>query len=121
MDKDLAFISLLVDDISVVNGLHEPIPVATVLRQWAKDYTMFYEYLSAREFPENYSIFVPDFWHIAYGDAKCLAKEDATELWESSVTLRNDARFVEDWTELVIKPHPGTRVGIKAGKVLSTV
>jgi hypothetical protein len=121
MDKDLAFISLLLDDVSIVNGLGERLPVAQILRRWAADYTKFYEYLNAREFPENYSIFIPDFWHITYGDAKCLPSEDAKDLWESAVTLRNDARLVEDWTELVTKPQPGTRVGVKAGPVLCSV
>lgn len=118
-DKDIAAISLFVNDAEIVNGFGQSLPVADTIRQWAQDSERFYKYLNAGEFPEDYSIFVPDFWHIAYGRAKCLTPEDAKTLWDSSVVLRNDARLVEDWTEMVVQPHPGTRIGIKPGKVFA--
>lgn len=119
MASDLDFISLLIDNESIVNGLGVSLPMSKIIEGWAHDYRQFYAYMDAGEFPENYHIFIPDFWHIAYGDAKCLPKEAADALWNSAVTLRNDARLLnEDWSELVVYPCPGQRIGIRAGRTL---
>lgn len=117
MDNDLGFISLLVDDKSIVNGLGEKLPISQIIADWAKTSEQFYNYLDIGEFPAGYSVFIPDFWHITHGQAKCLPKEDAERLWDSAVLLRNDTRLLETWTELVVQPCPGQRIGIKAGKV----
>jgi hypothetical protein len=107
-NMDIEYISLLIDNNSVVNGLGESVKAAETIRNWGSDMTQFYKYLTDGFFPNNYSLFVPDFWHIAYGDAKCLPKTEADLLWESTVAARTEAMPFVKMTEMGVRPHPGT-------------
>jgi hypothetical protein len=106
----LEFIALLLDNNSVVNGRHESVRVADTIRNWARDLTEFQGFLAEKKFPADYSLFVPDFWHIAYGDAKCLPAEEADALWSSTVNAREAAMPYLKAYELVVTPHPGSRL-----------
>lgn len=107
---NLEYIALLLDNDSVVNGLHESVRVSDTIRNWAKDLAQFQEFLAAKKFPPNYSLFIPDFWHIAYGDAKCLPAEEADTLWNSTVNAREAAKPYVYAYDLVVKTHPGSRM-----------
>jgi len=107
---DIEYISLLIDNNSVVNGFGESVKAAETIRNWGHDMNQFYKYLSDGFFPSEYSLFVPDFWHITHGDAKCFPKVEAEQLWGSTVAVRREAMGFVKTTEMVIKPHPGTKL-----------
>ena len=109
----IEYISLLIDNKSVVNGFGKSVKASDTILQWAKDLKEFKSHVEAGVFPDGYTLMVPDFWHIAYGDAKCLPKEDADTLWQSSVDAREIATPYIQETEMVIKPHPGTKLHLK--------
>jgi hypothetical protein len=107
---DIEFISLLIDNDSVQNGLGESVKASDTIRNWGKDMTQFYKYLSDGFFPQDYNLFVPDFWHITHGDAKCLPKVEGELLWESTVAARKEATPFIKSTEMVLRPHPGSKL-----------
>jgi len=106
-------ISLFVDNSSVVNGLGKSVKTADTILKWGRDLQEFQSHLASKDFPTGYSLLVPDFWHIAYGDAKCLPKAEADELWESTVEARKAAEPFIESTEMVLSPHPGTKLHLK--------
>jgi len=107
------YISVLVDNDGTINGLGESVKVSETILKWASDLALFQEHLASKTFPQSYSLLVPDFWHICYGRAKCLPKVEADELWESTVEARKAAEPFVDCTEMVLRPHPGTRLHLK--------
>lgn len=110
----MEYISLFLDNTSVVNGFGQSIKVADTVLNWGIDLKIFEGYLASPSgFPKGYSLFIPDFWHITHGDAKCLPKMEAEELWESTVKAREKASSFIDSTEMVLSPHPGTRLHLK--------
>jgi hypothetical protein len=114
MTPDIGHLSLFLDNSTIRNGLGENVRVADTVAAWSVDYLQFRGYLGyGMGFPDNYSLFVPDLWHITYGDAKCLPEKEAEELWYSTVWVRNHAKPFIESTEMVLKPHPGTRLYFK--------
>jgi hypothetical protein len=112
---DLRYLTLLVNDTDTVNGLGESVLLRATLEKWIDAYEEFYRHFIAGEFPAGYKIFVPDFWHVTFGDAKCLTKQDAALLWESVVQVQKcSAPFVQE-TELILRPHPGSMIHLNTG------
>lgn len=107
------YISLFVENDRVVNGFGKSVKISDTILKWSKDLISFQGYLSTKTFPQQYSITIPDFWHICYGDAKCLPKAEADELWQSTVEARKAAEPFIESTEMVLSPHPATRLHIK--------
>jgi len=110
---NIGYISLFVDNKSIVNGLGKSVKAADAILKWAKDLQEFQQHLACKNFPNQYSLVVPDFWHIAYGDAKSLPKAEADELWESTVEARKAAEPFIESTEMILLPHPGTKLYLK--------
>lgn len=117
----IEYISLFVDDSSIVNGLGKKLKVSKTILTWANSLKKFQERLATKSFPEGYSLFIPDFWHIAYGDAKCLPKFEADELWDSTVKARESAKPYIESTEMVLSPYPGTRFYLKNNVPYETI
>ena len=115
--NDIATISLLVDNKSIVNGHGKSVRASDTILQWAKDLQEFKSHVESGDFPAGYTLLIPDFWHIAYGDAKCLPKEEADTLWQSSVEARELATPFIEGTEMVLQPHPGTKLHLKNNNV----
>lgn len=83
---DLGYISLFLDNDEVVNGLGESKRVSEVIANFGRDVQEYCTYVNS-EFPPGYQLYVPDFWHIAFGRAKCLTQEDGQLLWDVSSFL----------------------------------
>lgn len=83
---DLGYISLFLDNDEVVNGLGESKRISEVIANFARDVKEYCEFVNS-EFPPGYKLYIPDFWHIAFGRAKCLTKEDGQLLWDVSSYL----------------------------------
>ena len=97
--NNIEYISLLIDNDEVVNGLGESRKIADVIKNWAKDLKIFQSHVAVKHFPENYSFFIPDFWHITYGRAKCLPNSEAKELWESASQAREIAESLSEYSK----------------------
>lgn len=83
---DLGYISLFLDNDEVVNGVGESKRVCEVVANFSRDVQLYCKYVNS-EFPSGYQLYIPDFWHIAFGRAKCLTKEDGQLLWDVSSFL----------------------------------
>lgn len=105
---DLAYIAVLLDNNEVVNGLGKSIRVCDVITAWDAALKAFCSHVIDESFPDEYSLYVPDFWHIAYGRAKCLTKEQGDSLWLSACT-------VHDLMKPLIAAQVVTRVAATAG------
>ncbi|NDD52341.1 hypothetical protein EBZ39_00415 [bacterium] len=112
---DLRVLTLYVSDDETVNGFGESVKLYTTLRQWADACEEFYKHFESGAFPANYKIFIPDFWHVAYGDAKCFPRSEADLLWNSTVAVRKLAEPFIELSEMVLRPHPGTLFHLKSG------
>lgn len=122
MTPDVEHISLFLDNKSIRNGLGKRLKVADTVLNWGIDLKIFAGYLaSSKGFPKDYSLFIPDFWHITHGDAKSLPKVEADELWDSTVTARKLAEPFIESTEMVLKPMPGTRFHLKNNVPYETI
>lgn len=111
---DVEYISLFLNDRSIVNGFGVPVKASTTVLNWGIDLGIFEGYLkSGRGFPNGYSLFIPDFWHVTHGDAKCLPPEEAECLWNSTVAVRDKLLPFVESTEMVLNPFPGTRFHLK--------
>jgi len=114
LEANLEYISLFIDNKSIKNGLGKSVKASDTVLNWAVDLKIFAGYLaSTKGFPSDYSLFIPDFWHITHGDAKCLPKEEAEKLWHSTTVVREAAKPFIESTEMVLKPYPGTRLHLK--------
>ena len=78
---DLGYISLFLDNDEIIDGFGESKHVSDVIAKFAKDVSGYCEYAQSK-FPNDYQLYVPDFWHIAFGRAKCLTQEDGQMLWD---------------------------------------
>lgn len=116
----LEYISLFVDNKSIKNGLGKSVKLSDTILGWAIDLKIFQAYLTT-SFPKDYSLFIPDFWHVTHGDAKCLPKEEANELWDSTVAAREAAKPFIESSEMVLSPHPGTRFHLKNNVPYETI
>lgn len=79
----LGYISLLLDEDEVVDGSGESKHVSTLIAKFAEDVSEYCEYAKS-QFPAGYQLYIPDFWHIAFGRAKCLTNEDGQLLWDAA-------------------------------------
>jgi hypothetical protein len=114
LEANLEYISLFVDNDSIKNGFGKSVKASQTILNWATDLKIFAGYLaSTAGFPKDYSLLIPDFWHITHGDAKCLPKEEAEKLWDSTVVAREAAKPFIESTEMVLKPFPGTKFHLK--------
>ena len=109
----IEYISLLVDNSTIVNGFGKSIKASDTILGWGADLKAFQSHLASGKFPNGYSLFIPDFWHITHGSAKCLPKDEANELWDSTMNAREAAKPFIESTEMVLSPHPGTRLHLK--------
>jgi len=122
MTPEVEYISLFLDNTSIVNGFGKKLKVANIVLNWGIDLKIFMGHLSSPGgFPKEYSLFIPDFWHITHGDAKCLPKTEAEELWESTNIAREAAKPYIESTEMVVKPMPGTRFHLKNNVPYETI
>lgn len=117
----IEYISLLVDNNRIVNGFGKSVKVSETILGWGIDLKIFQAYLAAGKFPEDYSLFIPDFWHITHGGAQCLPKVEAEELWGSTVDAREAIKPFIASTTMVLEPHPGTRFHLKNNVPYETI
>jgi hypothetical protein len=112
---DLRYLTLLVNNTDTVNGLGQSVLLRATLENWIEAYEEFYRHFIAGEFPPNYKIFVPDLWHVTFGDAKCFTSQDAKLLWESVAQVQKySVPFIQE-TELILRPHPGSVLHLNTG------
>lgn len=112
---DLGYLTLLINDTDTVNGLGQSVSLLTTLSNWIKAYEEFYRHFLVGEFPVGYKVFIPDFWHVTYGDAKCFTRHDGELLWNSVVEVQKLAQPFIESTELILRPHPGSVLHLKSG------
>ena len=81
---DLGYISLIIGESE--NGFGMPIDNSNVIQEYQADLTVLVEALNKTgRPPKDFELFVPNFWHVAYGRAKDLTEEDGALLWASTV------------------------------------
>lgn len=105
---DLAEVADALGGVRCKNGLNETITVPSLLRTFAE--TMHAAVEAVREggrLPAEF--FVPDWWHVAFGDARSLPRHLGERLWEAGcLANRIGATFYrESLGNAVREGHPG--------------
>jgi hypothetical protein len=107
---DLSIIALCVNKDAAVNGNEESVNIVKNIEEFHQDFTKLVECVkSTGKPPPSYNIFVPDFWHVAYGRAKCMPAEEAELLWGSVIVARrigNEFEAQVTYNQFRYK-HPG--------------
>lgn len=100
---DLRVIALCVNnnDIGRIDGDVTEINVTGAISEFYTDFCVFVKLLKEwRKIPQGYVLHVPDFWHIAFGRARCMPKEEGEILWEAAGVARQLGKELGAVTEI---------------------
>lgn len=107
------YIALLCDDKAINNRMGYHAKVTDILRNWDKALHQFCTHLAENRFPIGYTIFVPDFFAITFGNSQVLQQKEANFLWKSIVEVTKILKFQLQQNNVkavsVCKPYSGTQ------------
>jgi hypothetical protein len=90
---DLELIATCLRGDEVVNGHGDHVDVVRNIQEFTTAFRVLVEHIKQRgKPPEGYVLFCPDFWHVAFGRAKCMPKEEGTILWDAMCVARDIGR-----------------------------
>ena len=83
---EIAHLALQVGTKDVTNDMGQPIDLSSIIANYHRQSEQLVASLQEEgEPPSDWSFFVPDFWHVTFGNAGCFTEEDANDLWHSTV------------------------------------
>jgi SMI1 / KNR4 family (SUKH-1) len=94
----------------VVNARGQAIDYFSLISTFLEEFRVVLRHLkTGKPFPENFVWFIPDFWHVCFGGAKCFTPTDALDLWDAAVLAQRVAAQFMTWgdREIFDRVHRG--------------
>jgi hypothetical protein len=94
----------------VVNSRGQAIDYSTLISTFLDEFRVVLHHLkTGTPFPKDFVWFIPDFWHVCFGDGKCFTLTHALDLWDAAVLAKRVATQFMTWgdREIFDRVHRG--------------